>query len=242
MARTKEFSPEGALDAALYLFWLKGYGATSMRDLLDGMGIGRGSFYDTFGDRRALFLAVLERFEEARTGWMDEALEGTGVEGIEEVFRRTVEGMTGSEPRRGCLLANTAVELAPRDPEVADRISRHVRRTEEAFAGALVRAQEMGEIPAGRDPRSLARFLVSNLHGLRVLARAGTDRRTLEDAARVALEALRRGDPPRVDLAVGHRRDPACGLRCQPTPARRAPDPVPDPTGGTGQGRARRRR
>jgi TetR/AcrR family transcriptional repressor of nem operon len=75
---------------------------------------------------------------------------------------------------------------------VAARISRYVRRTEEVFAGALVRAGEAGESPEDRDPRVLARFLVSNLHGLRVLARAGTDRRTLEDAARVALEALRR--------------------------------------------------
>ena len=191
MARTKEFRPEEALDAAMQLFWLKGYGATSMRDLLDGMGIGRGSFYDTFGDKHALFLAALDRFEEARTGWIGDTLEGSGLDGIEEVFRRTVEGLTRSEPRRGCLLANTAVELAPRDPEVAEKISRHVRRTEEAFAGALVRAQETGEIPEERDPRALARFLVSNLHGLRVLARAGTDRRTLEDAARVALEALR---------------------------------------------------
>ncbi len=191
MARTKEFRPEAALDAAMHLFWLKGYGATSMRDLLDGMGIGRGSFYDTFGDKHALFLAALDHFEEARTGWIGETLEGSGLQGIEEVFRRTVENMTGSGPRRGCLLANTAVELAPRDPEVAEKISRHVRRTEEAFAGALVRAQETGEIPEERDPRALARFLVSNLHGLRVLARAGTDRRTLEDAARVAFEALR---------------------------------------------------
>ena len=191
MARTKEFRPEAALDAAMQLFWLKGYGATSMRDLLDGMGIGRGSFYDTFGDKHALFLAALDRFEEARTGWIGETLEGSGLDGIEEVFRRSVEGLTMSEPRRGCLLANTAVELAPRDPEVAEKISRHVRRTEEAFAGALVHAQETGEIPEERDPRALARFLVSNLHGLRVLARAGTDRRTLEDAARVALEALR---------------------------------------------------
>ncbi len=191
MARTKEFRPEAALDAAMQLFWLKGYGATSMRDLLDGMGIGRGSFYDTFGDKHALFLAALDRFEEARTGWIGETLEGSGLDGIEEVFRRSVDGLVGSEPRRGCLLANSAVELAPHDPEVADRISRYVRRTEEAFAGALVRAQGAGEIPARSDPAVLARFLVSNLHGMRVLARAGTDRRTLEDAARVALEALR---------------------------------------------------
>jgi TetR/AcrR family transcriptional regulator, transcriptional repressor for nem operon len=191
LARTKEFRPEEALDAAVQLFWRRGYEATSMRDLLDGMGIGRGSFYDTFGDKHALFLASLDRFEEVRTAWIDEALEGSGLGGIEEVFRRTIEGMVRFEPRRGCLLANTAVELAPHDPEVAARISRHVRRTEEAFVGALVRARGAGEIPAQADPKVLARFLVSNLHGLRVLARAGSDRETLEDAARVALQALR---------------------------------------------------
>jgi TetR/AcrR family transcriptional regulator, transcriptional repressor for nem operon len=191
LARTKEFRPEEALDAAVQLFWRRGYEATSMRDLLDGMGIGRGSFYDTFGDKHALFLASLDRFEEVRTAWIDEALEGSGLGGIEEVFRRTIEGMVRFEPRRGCLLANTAVELAPHDPEVAARISRHVRRTEEAFMGAFVRARGAGEIPAQADPKVLARFLVSNLHGLRVLARAGSDRETLEDAARVALQALR---------------------------------------------------
>ena len=162
-----------------------------MRDLLDAMCIGRGSFYDTFGDKHALFLAALDRFENSRASWMDVALEGAGIDGIEEVFRRSIENLLRFEPRRGCLLANTAVELAPHDPEVAARISRSVWRTEEAFTGALVRAREAGEIPAQGDPKVLARFLVSNLQGLRVLARAGTDRRTLEDAARVALEALR---------------------------------------------------
>lgn len=191
MPRTKEFEPQEALDAAMHLFWRKGFGATSMRDLLDAMCIGRGSFYDTFGDKHTLFLAALDRFEDARTSWMDRVLEGAGVDGIEEVFRRSIEGLLGFEPRRGCLLANTAVELAPHDPEVAGRISRYVRRTEEAFTGALARAQEAGEIPADGDPKVLARFLVSNLHGLRVLARAGADRRTLEDAARVALQTLR---------------------------------------------------
>jgi TetR/AcrR family transcriptional repressor of nem operon len=191
LPRTKQFEPQEALDAAMHLFWRKGYGATSMRDLLDAMCIGRGSFYDTFGDKHALFLAALDRFEEARTSWFDEALEGSGLDGIEEVFRRTVDGLVGFEPRRGCFLANTAVELAPHDAEVAARISRYVRRTEEAFTGALVRAQGAGEIPAEGDPKVLARFLVSNLHGLRVLARAGSDRRTLEDAARVALRTLR---------------------------------------------------
>ena len=191
MPRTKGFEPQRALDAATNLFWRRGYAATSMCGLLDAMSIGRGSFYDTFGDKRALFLSCLDRFEERRTAWIGETLEGSGLEAVEEVFRRTVKNLVAFEPRRGCLLANTAVELAPHDAEVAARISRHIRRTETAFEGALSRAQRTGEIPADRDPQALARFLVSNLHGLRVLGRAGADRQTLEDAVRVALEALR---------------------------------------------------
>lgn len=190
MPRTKEFEPGEALDAAMQLFWRNGYAATSIRDLLDGMGIGYGSLYNTFGDKHALFLACLDRFRELRTSWIDEVLEDSGLSGIEEVFRRTVDGLVGFEPRRGCLLANTAVELGPHDAEVAAKISRYVRHTEAVFERAVIRAQEAGEIPADRDPRALARFLVNALHGLRVLARVGTDRAVLEDVVRVALDVL----------------------------------------------------
>lgn len=193
MPRTKEFEPEAALHSAMELFWTNGYAATSMRDLLDGMGIGRGSFYDTFGDKHSLFLASLDRFETLRTAWILEALEGPEppLESIRHVFERTVNGLVGSEPRRGCLLANTAVELAPHDPEVAERISRYLRRTEDAFERVLVRARSAGDLSQDKDPRALARFLVNNLHGLRVMARAGADRGTLADSAEVALGALR---------------------------------------------------
>ena len=191
MPRTKEFEPLEALDAAMQLFWRKGYEAASMRELLDAMDIGRGSFYDTFGDKHALFLAVLDHFQEVRTSWVEEVLAGSGLEGIREVFVRTVDGLVEFEPRRGCLLANSAVELAPHDPEVAGRISRYIHRTEAAFEGALVRARKAAEIPADSDPKALARFLVNTLHGLRVLARAGSDRGTLQDTVDVALQALR---------------------------------------------------
>jgi len=193
VARTKEFEPLAALDAATELFWRKGYEAASMRELLDAMGIGRGSFYDTFGDKHSLFLSALDRFQEVRTSWAENVLRGEGLDGIEEVFRRSLDGLFQFQPRRGCLLANSAVELAPHDPDVAARISDYIRRTEDAFEGALVRARDRGEMPSDSDPRALARFLVNTLHGLRVLARAGADRETLEDTVGVALGALRLG-------------------------------------------------
>jgi TetR/AcrR family transcriptional regulator, transcriptional repressor for nem operon len=193
MPRTKEFEPEATVQRAMELFWQKGYEATSMSDLLGSMGIGRGSFYDTFGDKRSLFLAALDRFERTRTAWIPQVLDDSEspVEAIRCVFERTVDSLVGFEPRRGCLLANTAVELAPHDSEIAERIWGHVRRTEEAFEEALGRARTIGELPEHRDPRVLSRFLVTNLHGLRVMARAGADRETLEDVVVVVLEALR---------------------------------------------------
>ena len=193
VARTKEFEPDRALDSAMDLFWCQGYEATSVHDLLAEMGIGRGSMYDTFGDKHTLFLAALDRFEETRASRADEILasSASAVEGIRRLFETTIEGLVSYEPRRGCLLANTAVELAPHDEEVAGRISRYVRRTEDAFERALVRGRAAGEVPANKDPKALARFLVSTLHGVRVLARAGVDRAVLDDSVRTALEVLR---------------------------------------------------
>lgn len=192
MARAKEFEPERALGRAMDLFWREGYEATSVQELLDAMGIGRGSFYDTFGDKRATFLAALDRYrEDAEADAVSTLEEGSPKEAIRAVFGSMVDALASQEePRRGCFIANTAVELAPHDPEVKERISRHVARMEEAFERTVHRGQAAGEMDARRDPRALARSLVNCSLGLRVLAKTGADRRTLKDAADVALGAL----------------------------------------------------
>ena len=193
MARTKEFEPEKALKRATDLFWARGYEATSVQDLLDCMGIGRGSLYGTFGDKRALFLAALDRYEEARFSSMAAALDdapGSAREAVVEVVERTVATLAGDERRRGCLIANSAVELAPHDAEVGRRISGHLRRTEDLLHRVLVRAQASGEVSPDRAPRALARFLVNNLQGLRVMARAGATKEVMDDVADVMISAL----------------------------------------------------
>ena len=192
MARTKEFEPERALERAMELFWRRGYEATSLRELLEAMGIGQGSFYGTFGDKHTLFLATLDRYREAAEAGAVTTLEdGSPKEAIRAMFRGMVDVLAGQEePRRGCFLANSAVELAPHDAEVGERISRYVRCLEDAFERTVRRGQATGEIDTRRDPRTLARSLVNNSLGLRVLARTGTDRRTLEDAADAALWPL----------------------------------------------------
>lgn len=193
MARTKEFDPQRALARATDLFWRRGFEAASVQELLDCMGIGRGSMYGTFGDKHALFLAALDRYREEAEGSTASTLEegGSPKESIRAVFGSMVDGLASQEePRRGCLLANSAVELAPHDAEVGERVSRYVARMEEAFERTIVRGQASGEIADRHDPEALACFLVNNSLGLRVLVKTGASRRALEDVARVALGVL----------------------------------------------------
>ena len=158
----------------MHLFWVKGYGATSMRDLLEGMGIGRGSFYATFGDKRALFLAAFDRFEGGRTSWVDEALAAPGLDGVEKVFRRTRSGGLLPPSPGGDACSRTPRSSSPpttrRWPRGSRATSGVWRRSPRGRWPALGGPGDPGA--AGGDPKALARFLVSTLH-----VQAADDRR-----------------------------------------------------------------
>ncbi|HXM75638.1 MAG TPA: TetR/AcrR family transcriptional regulator, partial [Thermoanaerobaculia bacterium] len=116
MARTPEFDQEQVLDAALNAFWRKGYEATTLSDLLEATGLARQSLYNTFGDKRALFLTSLRRYADVGVGRLSEALEGGSVRAaIRAVFEDT---LNCPNPGHGCFLVNAATELLPRDAEV----------------------------------------------------------------------------------------------------------------------------
>lgn len=191
MARQKEFDRDEVLDRALDVFWERGYEATSVQELVAAMGIHRGSLYATFGEKRALFLAALERYERVAIERVLRELERPGPvrESVRRVFEDAVREAAASGGRRGCLAVNTAVELAPHDPAIAARVGAMLGRVERAFEAALLRARSSGEISGG-DPRALARFLTATLQGVRILARAGADGATLKDVVEVALRAV----------------------------------------------------
>lgn len=192
MARTKEFDRDVVIDRAMELFWLRGYEATSLQDLVEHMGIGRGSLYATFGDKHRLYLAALDRYAERTSARMHALLERSesARAALEQIFGSIVDDAMSRPQRRGCLLTNTTVELVPHDPAMAEKVAASRAATEAAFRGALVRAQARGELAARHDPRALARFLVSSVVGLYVSAKAGAGRAELEDVVRVVLDAL----------------------------------------------------
>jgi len=192
MARTKEFDPDAALRRALDLFWERGYEATSMADLVAHLGIARASIYGTFGGKRELYLKALERYLQDTDPKIAEALSQPGpvLPAVRALIERYAEESGRDRPRRGCLVVNTAVELAARDPDAARLVESSWAFLEASLTSALTRARAQGELPPGRDPRSLARLLLVLFQGMRVLGRAPADDGRLRDAAREALALL----------------------------------------------------
>ena len=188
MARTKEFDPDVVLRAAMDLFWRRGYEATSMQDLVDHLGIGRGSLYATFGSKHELYLLALDRYAE-ESG--DRALEVLSQPGpVLPAVRSFLRGFLYESltDQKGCLVTNTAIECA-HDRPIARRVESNWDGLETAIAGALVRARSQGELAAGKDPRALARFLVTLVQGLKVMAKVPDERR-MRDAVDQALSLL----------------------------------------------------
>lgn len=193
MARTKEFDPDAALQAALELFWQRGYEATSMAELVEHLGIGRASLYATFGSKHELYLKALERYERSGLTRIVQELSqpGAALPAVRAVVRRYAAEAADERLRlNGCLITNTAAELAPHDPAAARRVERNWDHLETLLHSALARAQSQGELPAGRDPLALARTLLVLMQGLRVVGKASADPARVREAAEQALALL----------------------------------------------------
>jgi TetR/AcrR family transcriptional repressor of nem operon len=192
VARTKSFDPDEALDAALELFWRRGYEATSMADLVAHLGLARASIYGTFGSKHELYLKALDRYMHTRDPDVVDVLSqpGPALPAVRAVIDAYARESAADEHRRGCFLVNTAVELLPGDPLAARRVESSWDIVETALASALTRARAQGELAPDKDPRALARFLLVVLQGLRVLGKGNPHPDRLRDAGEQALAAL----------------------------------------------------
>ncbi|MFM2089611.1 MAG: HTH-type transcriptional repressor ComR [Planctomycetota bacterium] len=183
MPRPKAFDEDAALDAALGVFWARGYEAASTADLVAAMGIGRQSLYDTFGDKHRLYLRALARYQERGAAAFAAALAGPdALEAIIGLIRRMARS-PACDRKKGCMLVNAATERATTDQAVADLVQDHLALLHRAVRETLARAQAAGRIPAGRDLDARARLVVVALHGAAVLAKAGADPAAIDRAA-----------------------------------------------------------
>ncbi|NKB88206.1 MAG: TetR family transcriptional regulator [Acidobacteria bacterium] len=171
----KQFDRERALEAALELFWRKGYEATGVSDLLEAMGIGRQSMYDTFGNKRELFLTALREYGLRRIAYVREVLRAPGSPMAN--LERLLHEMENDEEHCdcGCLVGNTIAELGGRDDEVAAMARAGVATIRGAVLEALQRARELGELRSDTDVEALASLVISTVQGTALLLKAERD-------------------------------------------------------------------
>lgn len=165
MARNKAFEPEEKLEMAKCLFWKKGYNATSMQDLVETMGLNRGSIYDTYGDKHSLFLQCLQRYTESTFEEYKKVADDTKspIKAVEKIIRKSA--LRTVEEGRTCLGIKSTFELASVDEAVHAVLKENTTKLVAVLKDLLKKAQKADEISSKRDPEVLARFIVANFTG-----------------------------------------------------------------------------
>lgn len=184
MARPREFDADDALERATRVFWTRGFEHTSLDHLCAATGLGRSSLYAAFGDKRALYLKALARYEERAVARIARACEGrTPREGLEHFLAGLIDDIVAGPGRSGCFIGNCAAELARLDRAAAARVRASLERLESAFRQVL----QQHLVP---DAGARARFLTAGVQGLRLVGKSNPQRAALEDVARVMLNCL----------------------------------------------------
>lgn len=193
MARPKAFNEDDVLDKAVEVFWAKGYEATSMRDLVNAMGIQRGSLYAAFGSKQQLFLRSLDRYGKVVVAQFLAILESkpSAIESIELFFAQLVEHVVTEGPFRSCLVTNSAIERGLTDEATQRQVVRLLNALEKGFYKTLQRALKMGELSPELDIAKVANFLTCSMQGLLVMGKVCTERPVLEGINQVTLSILK---------------------------------------------------
>ena len=193
MARLKSFNEDDVLDKAVAVFWAKGYEATSIEDLVEAMGIQRGSLYGAFGSKQQLFLKSLNRYGLVVVKQLLDILENkpSAIESIELFFGQLVEHLLTAGPLRSCLVTNSAIERGLSDEATRKKVLHLLHSIEKGFYKTLLRAQDNGEISNDCNLTSLSEYLTSSMQGLLVMGKVCSERAVLERINQITLSVLK---------------------------------------------------
>ena len=191
MARPREFDEEAVLDAAVQCFWRFGYEATSVKDLIEETGLTAASLYNAYGDKRGLFRASLDRYVNEGVGNRIRRCEALPpLEAIHTFFDEILSRSLRDRQHKGCMLVNSALEVAPHDAEFQKIIAGVLSRIESFFLRRITAGQANRTITQSLPAEVLARHLLGVLMGVRVLARVRPEKALLEGVIAPALAQL----------------------------------------------------
>ncbi|MCA1284048.1 TetR/AcrR family transcriptional regulator [Salipiger bermudensis] len=176
MARTASYDREAALDAAMTLFWVKGYHATSLKDLEQALQMRPGSIYGAFQNKEALFRATLDRYGARMANDLETLLAhaDSPLEALQGHLRSLAELRPGDRPSTACMLVKSLLEV-PDEAELRAVVLGHLDTVEHLLAEALRRAQALGELAPGSDPDRIARRIQTYIFGLKIQAQRERD-------------------------------------------------------------------
>jgi AcrR family transcriptional regulator len=194
MGRHREFDVDEALDAALMVFWQKGFEGTSYEDLTRATGVARPGLYTAFGNKEALFLKTLDRYDAMYMAFMGEALsESTAGEVIRAILRGSARLHTGHVDVRGCLGVNGALACSDDGEPVRRELVRRRQLSESRLRRRLEQARQDGDLPADCDCKVLARVVMTVSQGMAVQAKAGASRASLDAVVDYVMATLPTG-------------------------------------------------
>lgn len=191
MGRPREFSESVALDAAMRVFWEKGYEGTSLDDLTQTMGINRSSLYSTFGDKESLFRRVISRYGEVQLTFVSDALSHGNIhKAIEALWRNTVKFLSDSTHPRGCLSLQGGLTCGSGAESVKKAMIDWRKRALAPIEKRLQRARGDGDLPMQVNPKDLARYVLVVMNGLSIQAANGASQAEMNAAVDIALRSI----------------------------------------------------
>ncbi|WP_426577255.1 TetR/AcrR family transcriptional regulator [Xenorhabdus stockiae] len=192
--RPKEFDLDVIAKAAMHVFWLRGYAGTSIQDLVEGTGLGRGSLYNAFGSKHGLYEFSLRYYYEMTSSNVELlAKEGSVKDLIQKLLMKIVLEELNDTENLGCMVANASLEMARHDNCIADLVAMNLSRMERALSTLILRGQAMGEIDPTKKPIALARFIVTIIQGIRVVSKGASrteHSERLTDIVEVAMSVI----------------------------------------------------
>lgn len=191
MARTKAFDKDKAQILALQLFWRKGYAATSIEDLVQALNLSRSSLYDTFGDKRTLFIESLKLYSARVVSQTSQTLNQapTPLSGVQALLDGLVEQVGEEAGKRGCFMVNSIAELAPYDREVTEMAKAYNESIQRLLTETL-RKQAAGNIRKAATPEQQAAYVFNAIQGLRILIKSGATREQAQAIVTLTLNNL----------------------------------------------------
>ncbi len=175
MARTVEFNRDEVLHNAMNTFWQKGYTMTSIPNLVSATKLNPGSLYAAFDSKEGLFLETLEFYGKRSLATLQQFIieADSPLKGIENFFHALIN-KPNDESQKGCLLVNTILEMSSHNSSIQAQANKQLQAVETELFEALKQAQNQGELAIEKNPESLAKYLMVNIWGIRVMSKSGS--------------------------------------------------------------------